>query len=97
MTDMNRLVLGQLVRVGIVSSIDAEKLKARVLFEERDNLVSGWLQVYQRPEAIVKVCVADSHTREKRLKTWMPEIGDHVLCLYLPTFNAAGFILGRVM
>ena len=116
MTDMDSRILGQLVRVGKVSSVDAGELKARVLFEDRENMVSDWLQVLQRPKEIVEVESSDSHshgatasegtvsigyggshTHTAKVKTWMPEVGDHVLCLYLPMWNAAGFILGRIM
>ena len=116
MTDMNAVILGRLVRVGKVSSIDTPNLKARVLFEEKDNMVSDWLQVLQRPKEIVEVeadgnhshgasasegtvsiSSGGSHTHQAKVKTWMPEIGDHVLCLYLPMWNSAGFILGRIM
>jgi len=116
MTDMVSMILGQLVRVGKVSSVNTTELKARVLFEDRENMVSDWLQVLQHPNATVEVDSAGSHshgasasegsvtispggshTHGARLKTWMPEVGDHVVCLYLPMWNAAGFILGRIM
>lgn len=31
------------------------------------------------------------------LTMWMPHVNETVLCLYLPAFNADGFILGRVV
>jgi hypothetical protein len=38
-----------LVRVGIVSSVDANALKARVYYPQLDNLVSDWIPVLQHP------------------------------------------------
>lgn len=114
MNDMDSRTLRSLVRVGKVSSVDTNELKARVYFEETD-MVSDWLLVIQHKEAVVKVESDGSHTHgatasegsvtigsggahthTARLKTWMPEVGDHVLCLFLPMFNADGFVLGGV-
>lgn len=75
--DMENIV-ENLVRIGTVSAVDAGKKKARVLFRDKDNLVSGWLYVIQ-------------HSDE-----WMPAVNDTVLVLYLPVFNADGFILGAI-
>lgn len=39
---------------------------------------------------------AHDHLPGSRLTWWMPKVNDEVLCLYLPVFNADGFILGGV-
>lgn len=44
----------------------------------------------------ISVGSSGSHTHEAKVTTWMPEVGTHVLCLYLPMFNADGFILGEI-
>ncbi|PAQ15075.1 hypothetical protein CD798_08515 [Bacillaceae bacterium SAOS 7] len=31
----------------------------------------------------------------KRGDIWVPEVGDHVLCLFLPRSSSAGFIIGE--
>ena len=38
-----------MVRVGIVSAKDTSKKKVRCFFPDRDDLVSDWLFVVQRP------------------------------------------------
>lgn len=37
---------------------------------------------------------AHDHLPGSHLTYWMPKVNDTVLCLYLPVFNADGFILG---
>ena len=37
-----------MVRVGIVSSVDANTRRARVYFPDRGNMVSGWLYVVRQ-------------------------------------------------
>lgn len=56
--------------VGYVTAIDEARALARVRFPERDNLVSGWLQVGMR--------------RTRNVFGYaMPAIDEHVLCLLL--------------
>ena len=71
-------IVAGLVRIGTVTDIDKAKRLARVKFQSEDY-TSGWLQVVQQ---------------DKSSTYWMPKINDTVLCLYLPVFNADGFILG---
>ena len=41
---------------------------------------------------------SEKHNHPKSITTfWMPRVNDTVACLYLPTFNADGLILGAVM
>ena len=40
--------IDSMVRVGVVSSIDADRKRARVYYPDRSNMVSGWLYVLQR-------------------------------------------------
>ena len=37
---------------------------------------------------------AHDHLPGSHLTYWMPKVNDRVLCLYLPVFNADGFVLG---
>ena len=37
---------------------------------------------------------AHDHLPGSHLTYWMPKVNDTVLCLYLPVFNADGFVLG---
>jgi phage baseplate assembly protein V len=73
----------ELIRVGKVTSRDAGSYTVRVTFAERDNMVSYNLQV-----------LADKTHRDKHAH--LPDIGEHVLCLFMPVGAEAGFVLGAV-
>jgi len=71
-----------LLRVGIVSSVD-ESLKAvRVVIEDQDDLVTGWLQVIVPPIAGISI--------------QFPAVGDMVLCAFLGSGIETGYCLGKV-
>lgn len=72
-------VLKNLIRVGRVSSIG--KATARVVFPDRQNMVSYDLSVIVRQS-------------QDNKDAWMPDIGEQVVCLFLPSGHAQGFILG---
>ncbi|MCC8080178.1 MAG: hypothetical protein LIO57_09045 [Oscillospiraceae bacterium] len=104
--------LRNLVRLGTVSAVDAANRRAKVIYEDRDGLVSGWLPILQHSGAGVSVASdgAHSHTAPMgttstdgahdhtgtALGTWLPNVNDKVVTLYLPVFNADGFILGAI-
>ncbi len=71
-----------IIRVGRVSSINPNMATARVVFEAQ-GIVSYDLPVLQ-------------HQTLKNKDYYMPDIGEHVVCLFLPTGNAEGFILGAI-
>lgn len=54
--------------IGIVQEVDVEKCLARVVFPDKDNMVSGWLSVVQR------------NTYGHKSKE-MPKKGEQVCCL----------------
>ena len=73
----------ELVRVGIVSSTTPEQNTVRVVFEDKDNLVSSDLRILHIGSAGNKFF-------------WMPDVGDEVVCLF-PTNDenyCDGFIIG---
>lgn len=74
-------VLKNLIRVGRVSSTDQELATVRVVFEDRQNMVSFDLPVIVRQSL-------------RNKDYWMPDVGEQVVCLFLPNGNAQGFILG---
>jgi phage baseplate assembly protein V len=74
-------VLQNLIRVGRVSSINPEKATVRVLFEDKDNLVS-----YDLPVIVPQTM--------KNKDYYMPDIGEQVLCIFLPNGIQEGFCLG---
>lgn len=73
--------LTRLIRIGKVSSVDCAKGTARVAFNDYDKMVSFDLPVLQ--------------TNTYRNKDYsMPDIGENVLCLFLPNGTVEGFIIG---
>ena len=92
-------VLANIVRIGKVSAVDTSKRKARVIFPDKNNMVSGWLHVIQRNNTALSLVVDGDppHSHGGSVATfWMPKVNDTVLTIYLPVFNADGFILGAV-
>lgn len=71
-------VLREVVKVGVVSSI--ENKRVRVLFPDRDNLVSSPLLVAQAGSI-------------GSMGHWMPAVGEQVLCLFLPNAIEDGFVV----
>lgn len=72
-----------LIKIGEVSSVDYAKCTARVVFDDDDSIVSDDLPVLQ--------------TNTFRNKDHaMPDIGEDVICLFLPSGGEEGFILGSI-
>lgn len=74
-------VLRNIVRDGVVSSVDDAAGTARVAFSDQSGVVSYDLRVMQR----------NTHKNQDYA---MPDVGEQVLCLFLPVGVEAGFILG---
>lgn len=71
-----------LVKVGRISSINPERCTARVVFEAQ-GVVSHDLRLIV-PQSL------------KNKDYFMPDIGESVVCIFLPTGNAEGFVLGAI-
>lgn len=69
------------IRSGRISSINPENGTARVVFADKDNLVSYDLPVLQRSTL-------------KNKDYGMPDIGESVVCLFQPNGIAEGFVVG---
>lgn len=70
-----------LIMIGTVSAINEEEAKARVLFTDRDDMTTKE----------IPLCFL----RTKGMRVYaMPEIGEEVLCLFLPNGYEEGFIIG---
>ena len=89
--------LSALVRIGIVNSVDTEKVRVRVLYDD-SGMVSDWLPVIQQKHKAKDVSVSyyEGHTHSVKTENWLPDVGEQVLCLYLPCWNADGFVLGVI-
>ena len=103
-------ILSGLVRVGTVTDVNNAKHMARVKFQGED-FTSGWLYVLDNRPFIPgynQTQQTDSrsggsgypafeaHTHGLTINQWMPIVNSKVLVIYLPVFNADGFILGGI-
>ncbi|MBQ6296166.1 MAG: phage baseplate assembly protein V [Selenomonadaceae bacterium] len=71
-----------LIREGIVSSVNPENATARVVFHDRDDLVSAELAILQPASA-------------KNQFYSLVDVGDSVVCLMTPNSDdGTGFIIG---
>lgn len=85
--DINANIIKNLIRIGKVSSINAEKATVKVAFMDKDNMVSDDLQLLM--------------LSAKDVKSYkMPSIGSVVLCIFLPNLSgnglAQGYVIGEV-
>jgi len=69
-----------IVRVGVVSSIDYDKCTAQVVFKDRDNIVSDDLHI------LVPLTLKDC-------AYYMPDINERVLCIFDPSSPTTGYIV----
>lgn len=143
--------LEEIIKIGKVSSVDIEKRTARVVFEDKDDMVSGPLIVLQNHPTITierevdgskwdysaeyvtadrKLGLGESYSKtipdiinlskiieyekvnavgdcgrtgileEKlhketiKVHPWLPYIGQMVTCIFIPTGDGDGFIIG---
>lgn len=99
-----------MVRIGTVSDVKNDEHKCRVIFKD-SGMTSAWLYVvtnqpfipdYDAPQVTeyrgggAGMAAFESHNHDLIIKPWMPKVGQTVLCLYMPVFNADGFVLGGV-
>lgn len=77
----NSELVANLIRVGEVTSVDPAGYKARVRFIDQEDTESYDLFI-----------LATNTGRKKRYVT--PDVGDSVLCLFLPSGVETGFIIG---
>lgn len=80
-TEHVRSVLESAFRVAVVSSTNPDKATVRVRIGDHGDLVSWDLRVLARKSS-------------QDQDYWMPDIGDQVLCLFLPIGLEQGFVLG---
>lgn len=89
--------LKDIVRVGIISSVNAGKMTARVKIQDQE-IVTGDLKIVQNtPTADIVIksgsCPAEC---EVKIKPWIPKVGQWVLCIFKPDGEGDGFILGGI-
>lgn len=71
----------QLIRVGLVDSINPDKGTARVMFPDGDNSIS------------YNLLVLFPNAQDDKYYT-MPDVGEQVVCVFLPIGMELGFVLG---
>lgn len=101
--------LENMVKVGKVSSVNATAKTARVIFPDLDNMVSGELSVLQHPRAGVAIkedgehshavtneacSCAGTHVHKATVTSWMPNVGETVLCIFPAIPDSDGYVLG---
>lgn len=74
-------ILNGLIKIGEVSVIYPDKGTARVVFDDDDSVVSAELKVLQK-------------NTFRNHDYGMPDIGEDVVCLFLPCAPEDGFIIG---
>lgn len=105
-------VLKNIVRTGTVSSVNAAERTARVTFRDKgQTFVSGPLKVLKNPPFIPAAGVAqeteekgggsgdaafEAHKHAVTISPWLPSPGDYVLCIYIPTGDGDGFVIGGI-
>lgn len=103
-------ILKNLIKQGTVTDVDNDAHKARVKFQD-EGFTSGWLYVLDNRPFIPDYDVPqqtelksggsgeaafEEHRHDLVIKQWMPKINQNVLVVYLPVFNADGFIVGGI-
>lgn len=102
-------VLSGLVRIGTVTDVNHAKHQVRVKFQG-EKMTSGWLYVLDNRPAIGErddwrteyeaggsgEAAFETHKHNLVILQWMPKVNATVVCLYLPGFNADGFVLGGI-
>lgn len=81
---MDSNVVKNLIRLGVVSSKNPSNMTVRVVFDGKENLVSAELPVLNRGSQQVK-------------DYWLPDVGEQVVCLFLPNSNGNGVNEGYVL
>lgn len=97
--------VSRMVRIGTVMTVDNEKHRVRVIYQDKSEQ-SGWLRVIdnrpfipsydvpQRTDYETEEDSPPSHRHDLSINQWMPHINNTVLVLSLPFDDTDGFVLG---
>ena len=105
-------ILKNIVRTGWVSSVNTAARTARVTFKDKGKtIVSGELKVIKSPPFIPAKGVTqqteekgggsgdaafETHAHNVTISPWLPSPGDYLLCIYIPTDDGDGFVIGGI-
>lgn len=89
--------LKDMVRVGVVSKVNAGAMTARVKIQDQ-GIVTGDLKIVQNtPTAEIKIISGSCSAECKAIiKPWIPKVGQWVLCIFKPDGEGDGFIIGGI-
>lgn len=80
--DINQIK--NLIRIGTVSAVNGESCSARVVFDDKDNMVSAELPI---------ITIGSKQTKAY----WLPEVGTQVLCIFQPNASGSGISKGFII
>jgi hypothetical protein len=88
----------ELIKVGVVETVSGSKAKVRFVGKRTTSmelviLDNTW---HETEEQGGGSGYAEFDTHRHDIKRWVPEVGDHVLCILLPNGHGQGYILGSV-
>ena len=84
--------LQAMVRVGIVSKVDAGKLTARVKYVQQGTMSGDMKLLQNHPDN----CTAGYKCPAGGKCGWMPKPGQYVLCVLIPGGDGDGVIVGGI-
>lgn len=89
--------LKDIIRVGIVSKVNAGSMTARVKIQDQ-GIITGDLKIVQNtPSAEIEIESGDCTAEYKAIiKPWIPKVGQWVVCIFKPDGEGDGFILGGI-
>lgn len=90
--DRNIKELQAIVRIGIVSKVDAGKLTARVKYVQQGTM-SGDMKLLQNH---LDHCAPECECPAHETCRWIPKPGQYVLCVLFPGGDGDGVILGGI-
>lgn len=83
--------LKDVVRIGIVSSVNPTDRTARVKIEDT-GIVTGDLKIVENQPTIE----IEDIENKVIVKPWTPKVDDWVLCIFKPDGDGDGFIVGGI-
>lgn len=63
---------------------------------EIKKTMDGSRQIWDEEEKVIGADNSTDHQHKSHVVWWLPAVDDTVVCLYLPCFNADGFVLGGI-
>lgn len=93
---MDDRIISRMIQIGTVMAVQGTKARVR---HEDTGIISDWLPILQRTNEVVTVKTGygpDGHTHQASVTSWVPQVNEKVVTVYLPMENSDGFIIGRI-